>query len=232
MSDDERWRWILRGEGGERTTGEFAVAVLMALGTSGLVAWAIRAGDATVWHLALPLAAQFLTWVLLFPLVYGVLRHPDLRKEAVSSLRMWVILPLVVLVIVTVRHFTIGGQTWLNQLRGDINWFWRWVIDSKMHWPILLAIVSMSSILASSIRNLYRHGPPFDGAPLGCAVKAVIGILALFVVPFILTAPIQAVWVVWGILLIAELLSVAAHWDIQRRLKRFEATEVKGKGKD
>lgn len=228
MSDDQRWRWILRGEGGERTAGEFAVAVLMALGTSGLVAWAIRAGDATVWHLALPLAAQFLTWVLLFPLVYGVLRHPDLRKEAVSSLRMWVILPLVVLVVVTVRQFWIDEQTWLNQLSDDTQRFWHWVIDSKMHWPILLAAVTMVGILTTSIRTLYRHGPPFDGAPLGCAVKAVVAILALFIVPFLLTTPIKVVWTVWGILLTADLLAIAAHWDIQRRLKRFEASAEKG----
>lgn len=230
LSDEDRWKWILRGEGGERTPIEFGVAALMALGTAALVAWAILAGEATVWHLALPLAAQFLTWVLLFPLAYGVLRHPDLRQDAVASLRMWVILPLVAIAVVMVRHIWNGKGGWLDQFGHDVQWFWHWVIDSKMHWPMLLAVASITNILATSIGNLYRNGPPFDGAPLGCAVKAVLMILAMFIVPFLMTTPVEAVWVMWGILLVADLLAVAAHWDIQRRLKRYEATAAAPNG--
>ena len=55
---------------------------------------------------------------------------------------------------------------------------------------------------------------------MGCAMRFIIPLLGCFLLPFIASGAFPLVWVIWAILLLAELGSLLMHWDLQRRLAK------------
>src|SRR5262245_759417 len=88
-------RHIVSCEGGEQTALGFAVHFASIVAVAATTAWASSAGYATVWHLALPMVAQYSALLVSLPLIYPFLRHPDLRKDTISAIRLWAILAVV-----------------------------------------------------------------------------------------------------------------------------------------
>ena len=73
---------LLACEGGELSKAQIAFELVSVVAIAATTAWAIAAGHATAWRLALPMVAQWLALVLAIPLVYLAIRHPDLRQDA------------------------------------------------------------------------------------------------------------------------------------------------------
>lgn len=215
-------RHLLRAEGGELTAGEIAWRVVAALGVSALTARAIVVGEATAWHLALPMVAQYLAIMAALPVLYVVSPHPDLRGEAIKALGLWAGLGVVAAAVVAVRAWS-GGQPWQSQLASDAAAAWRWIADAKMPWPIAAAFAGELAAVPARVRNLRTHGPPFVGVSLGCAMQVAVLALGLFVLPWAVTSAARLAWSLWALLLIAELLALAMHWDVQRKLRQLDA---------
>jgi hypothetical protein len=99
-----------------------------------------------------------------------------------------------------------------------------WVVGAHMHWPILAAAAGSAIAIPGRVRNLFLHGPPFVGVSLGCAMRFVVLIFGVALLPFIVgnwkSISPHAVWIFWGIILAGDGLALWMHWDIQQRLKR------------
>src|SRR5262245_52105098 len=78
-------RHILATEGGGFTVGALALQLLLVAIVAAFTARAIWIGNATVWHLALPMLAQYFALLVAVPFIQVFIRHPDLQKEAFSS---------------------------------------------------------------------------------------------------------------------------------------------------
>jgi hypothetical protein len=90
-----------------------------------------------------------------------------------------------------------------------------------MHWPILIAFVCELVAVPGRVRNLYVYGPPFSGVSLGCAMRLVVLIFGFFLLPFILGSSTDMAWVLWWMILIAELLTLWMLADIQSSLGKL-----------
>lgn len=218
-------RHIVACEGGELTIGETIIEVLTSAIVAGAIARAIWVGNATAWHLFLPMVAQYLALLLAMPAIYIFFRHPGLRKEVISTLRLMAVVFVVVGVALAVQSQR-SGVTWQERLIADYSRAWAWISEAQMHWPILLAIAAMFLALPRRVRNLYVHGPPFYGVSLGCAMRLVIPLLGCFLLPFIASNSIPIVWVLWAIILLADLLALTMHWDLQRRLRKLDRRQL------
>ncbi len=62
-------RHLLKGEGGAITGAEFLLQIAAALVVAVLTARAIVVGEATVWHLLLPMVAQYIALIAALPIV-------------------------------------------------------------------------------------------------------------------------------------------------------------------
>jgi hypothetical protein len=215
-------RHLLKGEGGDLTATEL-VLQLVAIGVvSFFTARAIIVGDATVWHLALPMVAQYLALIVALPFIQLIVRHPAITKDAIGALRLWIGIAVVVGVTVAVRAH--DAQTaWQEQLRGDATRLWRWIADAEMHWPVALALLGMLVSLPGRVRNLFEHGPPFVAVSLGCGMRIGVLFLGAAALPWALSNSRNAVWFLWALVLVSEALALWMHWDIQRRLEKFDA---------
>lgn len=218
-------RHIVACEGGELTIGETIIEVLTSALVAGAIARAIWVGNATAWHLFLPMAAQYIALIFALPALYLFFRHPDLRREAISSLRFMAFFAVVGGIALAVQNRG-SGVPWQERLIADYSRAWQWIYDAQMHWPILIAVAATLLALPRRVRNLYVHGPPFYGVSLGCAMRLVIPLLGCFLLPFIASGGIPIVWVLWAIILLADLLALTMHWDLQRRLRKLDRRQL------
>lgn len=212
-------RHFLHLEGGERSALEFAVQLGSAILVAALTARAISVGNATVWHLVLPMVAQWLALITAVPLIYAVVRHPDLRKDAIGSIRLWAGIVVGVAVATAVRSRA-ENTAWTDQLARDAAVCWKWITDAEMHWPIVLAFIGSVVEVPGHVRDLYEFGPPFSGISLGCGMRVVVLVLGCGVLPWALGDQTRMAWTLWTMMLIAEFLAVWMHWDVQRHLRK------------
>jgi hypothetical protein len=214
-------RHLLRNEGGELTRAELVLQLVAAAVVSAFTARAIWIGNATVWHLTMPMIAQYFALIAALPIIYVVARHPGLRKDAVAALKLWFGLAIALAVAVAVQARN-QGVPWRDQLRADAAVAWRWIADAEMHWPILLAALGMLFALPGRVRNLYRYGPPFVGVGLGCAMRLVVLLLGVVLLPWIAGSSTRIAWFLWVMILSSEALALWMHWDIQTKLRQVD----------
>jgi hypothetical protein len=215
-------RHLLNNEGGELTFTDVVLKLGAAAIVAAAIAWALWRGNATVWHLALPPVAQYLTLLVAIPLVYVVLRHPALKKESFGAIRFMAAVAIILTIAVAVRAYR-DGVPWRAQFAADSALTWRWIVDAHMHWPILAAVAAMLIELPGRVRNLYQHGPPFVGVSLGCAMQFVILLLGFMAIPWALEDARRMAWTLWAVMILADLLALGMHLDIQRRLRKVES---------
>ena len=87
-------RHLLSTEGGALDASRLVVRGVSIAVVAAACAYAIWAGHATVWHLALPMAGEYLVLLLAVPVLYLVWRHPAMQKDAVGSVRLLAILAI------------------------------------------------------------------------------------------------------------------------------------------
>jgi hypothetical protein len=211
-------RHLLACEGGEVTRFEFAMRLISAVAVAILTARAIVVGHATAWHLALPMVAQWLALVLAVPFIYLAVRHPDLRNDAIFYVRLWAVLAATFAVVIAVRGW-LDARPFHAQLAADAGLVWHWIADAHMRWPIAIAFVAQLVDLSGHVRNLHVHGPPFSGISLGCGMRAVVLMFGCALLPWIIGGGSNMAWVLWWMLLIAELLTLWMLVDLQHKLR-------------
>ena len=214
-------RHIVNCEGGELTAGEVAFELITTAIVSGTIARAILVGDATAWHLFLPMLAQYFALLLVLPVIYLFIRHPGMRKDSVGAVRLLVALLVISAIALGIQSYRMSVP-WRELLDDYLAQAYRWVIDAHMHWPILAAVAAILWQIPRRVRNLYVHGPPFSGIGLGCAMRFVIPLLGCCLLPFIASGEIPAVWVLWAVILLADVLALWMHWDLQTRLCKLD----------
>lgn len=216
-------RHLLKNEGGPLAPASLAYQLTSILVVSGFTAWALWRGTATVWHLALPSVAEYLALLLVLPLVYLLLGMKELRKDAVLS-AIWIVGMLVVAAVATLVRSVRAGVPWQTQVIGDTHLLWQWIAEAHMHWPMAAAAGSVLLELPHRIGNLKRYGPPFYAVGLGCGMRIAVLILGFFLLPVVMSGSLaRAAWILWGLLLLSELLAIWMHWDIQTRLRRLDS---------
>lgn len=218
-------RHLIRTEGGELAPWQFAWELASLVAVAALTARAIWTGGATVWHLAMPLAAQYFAMLAALPALYAVVRHPAMRKDALQSLRL-IVGFAVIGAGATYFRSQQNSTGWSEQLALEAYRAWRWIADAQMHWPLAAAMFGLVSGLPSRVRALLEHGPPFVAAGIGCAMRLLVLLLGLIVVPIVLEGAARPAWVLWGLLTAADLLALWMHWDVQRRLRRWDAQQA------
>lgn len=218
-------RHIVNCEGGELSAGDIATELITSAVVAGALARAIWVGDATSWHLFLPMVAQYAALLLVLPVVYLFLRHPALRKDSIGALRLIAFLLLAGAGALAVESYRTGAP-WRTLLDDHLRQAVRWIVDAEMHWPLLLAVAAILLAIPRRIRNLYVHGPPFYGVSLGCAMRFLIPLLGCCLLPFIAAGEIPVVWVLWTIIVLADVLALWMHWDLQRRLRNLDGAPL------
>jgi hypothetical protein len=215
---------------------ELIIQIVWALAIAGLLAWAIVAGQATFWHMLVPMFAEYLACIVVLPFLQVFYRNADLKKDSRSCLRLiaFIIAGLAIACFVRSRMFE---RSFFGQFSDDWAVVWNWVVGFKMHWAILAAGLHASMNVTRSVRHLVRHGPPYMGPGLGCGMRITVIILAVIVVPafgmlilgvmnefglgkFDIRSWISPAWILWALLLTAELATLAMRCDLQRRLER------------
>jgi hypothetical protein len=219
-------RHLLNNEGGELAVGNLAISVLSCLIVWGLCGWAIWAGKAIAWHLIMPMLAEYFALVLALPVLCFGLRVSELRPEAVSALRWLTFLLVGIAIYIAVMAYR-SDVPWVVQGKQEWSRLAVWITAAQMHWPIIGAAIGMWISLPKRVENLAKYGPPFVGVSLGCGMRLVVFFFCIFLVPVIVSNPARLVWILWAAILIAELGALWMRWDIQQRLRRFEATAVK-----
>lgn len=218
-------RHIIKCEGGELTAGDMAIEVTTSVIVAAALARAIWVGDATSWHLFLPMLAQYFALILVLPVIYLFIRHPGLRKDSIGALRLVLFLLLASAIALGVQSYRteISWQTLLGDYFAEA---YRWVVDAQVHWPILLAVAAILWQIPRRIRNLYLHGPPFSGVSLGCAMRCVVPLFGCFLLPFIAAGKIPVVWILWVTIVAADILALWMHWDLQNRLRKLDRQQL------
>lgn len=215
-------RHILQTEGGELDASQIAVHIVQTIVVAGACAYAIWVGQATVWHLALPMVGEYIVLLVVLPFIYLFLRHEAMKKDTIGALRLWAIYAVVNVVAVAVQSRKTGNP-WMAQFKLNMEQAWAWITDHHMHWAILFSMVAILLGLSGRIRNLYTYGPPFVPVGLGCGMRLGILFLGFFLLPFIVsgTATTNA-WILLGLLVLADVLTLWMHLDIQRRLRKLD----------
>ncbi len=91
-----------------------------------------------------------------------------------------------------------------------------------MQWPILIAFVCELAAIPGGVRNLYKYGPPFSGVSLGCAMRFVVLMFGCALLPWIIQSSPNVAWLLWGMILLAEVLALWMHYDIQTKLGEID----------
>lgn len=86
---------LVKTEGGALSTGRIGFRALVVLLVAGFTARAIVLGHATVWHLFLPMVAEYLVLLLALPVVNLLLHDPGLRRDARRAL-LWLLVLAVI----------------------------------------------------------------------------------------------------------------------------------------
>jgi hypothetical protein len=210
---------LVRNEGGSLTTTQIVFRVITVTAVAIFTARAIVVGDATAWHLSLPTLGEHLVLLLSLPVVNVTIRDPALKKDAAQSLR--VIFGLVVIGSLWIASRSFDSDIpFPQQAKLEFSRLIGWITSHEMHWLILGAIVAMAAGIPARVAAFHRHGPPFVAVGMGCAMRLVIPLLGCFLLPVVASGKIPVVWVIWGILLLAEAGALLMHWDLQRRLMK------------
>lgn len=222
-------RHIVLMEGGDLDAKAFLFRALVVLGVAIASARAVWVGAAEAQHLITPMVAQYLVLLFAIPIAYAVCWHPAMRKDALGSLRLLLILAAIWAGIAWWR----GGwnvAAILPQVRADSAVAWEWVYASGMAWPTLFSALGMLVELPGRVRFLYKHGPPFSAVGLGCAMRLLMLIFGVTLGVFLIPAvekwgPAAGAWALWLVIVLGDAGAVWMHWDIQRMLKRYDARE-------
>ena len=215
---------------------ELIVQICWAFGIAGLLAWAILAGQATVWHLLVPMVAEYLVCIVTLPVLQLYYRNAHLKKESRACLRLIAAIVCGLAMACFVRS-QMYERSFPAQFSSDWAVVWQWLTGYKMHWAIIAAAIHSSRNVVRSVRHLIRHGPPFMGPGLGCGMRIAIFFLAIVVVPAFgllvvgvlnelgfgnldIRNWISPAWIIWALLLTAELATLAMRRDLQQRLER------------
>jgi hypothetical protein len=222
-------RHLLATEGGPLDGSEILARGVSIAVVAAACAYAIWAGQATVWHLALPMVGEYLVLLVAMPVLYLALRrNPALRKDAVGAVRLVALLVVAGLIFNTVRAYQTGQgwpsvQGWTAQLKSDANLAWIWIRDHKIVWAILAAMAGMLLELPGRVVNFKKHGPPFSPVGLGCGMRIAVLFLACFLLPVVASGTeTRNAWILLGLLVLAEVLTIVMHLDIQRRLAKVD----------
>lgn len=210
---------LVKTEGGSLSTGQIAVRLSVLVLVAAFTARAIVLGHATVWHLFLPLVAEYLVLLLSLPVLTFFVRDGELRKEARKSL-LWLLTIAGIAALWIASRAIDDGTPWPVQARIEAARLLHWITGHQMHWPILGAAAGMALGMPGRVAAYHRHGPPFMAVGLGCAMRVVVPLLGCFLVPVVASGKIPLVWTIWTILVLAELGALWMHWDMQRRLAR------------
>jgi hypothetical protein len=218
-------RHLIGGEG-ELEPSQIAIRLISVTVVASTCAWAIWTGKATAWHLFLPMVAEYFALLIGVIIAFVIVRHPAMKKDAHSS---FILLNVIAFIVAVSAWWRAHQQqiSWQSQLELDARAAWTWIRDGHMHWPMLAAAVAVFLDLPYRVGNLLRLGPPFVAVGLGCGMRVAVFALAVFLLPFVVSGnKVTNAWVLWLILLIAELLTLWMHWDIQSRLKKRDAESL------
>ncbi|MEQ1840675.1 MAG: hypothetical protein ABL994_09715, partial [Verrucomicrobiales bacterium] len=95
---------LVKTEGGSLSKGQIAFRVATILVVAAFTARAIVVGQATAWHLFLPMVGEYLVLLVSIPLISLILHDPALRKDARRSL-YWI------LALAVIASLWIGSQS-------------------------------------------------------------------------------------------------------------------------
>jgi len=180
---------------------------------------AIVLGDATVWHLFLPMVAEYLVLLLALPLLRLFVDDAGLRGDARRCLAWLVALAVVGALWVGSRSLD-QGTAWSDQATAELGRLRDWVVGHKMLWPVVAAAVAMACTLPGRVMAFRRHGPPFLAVGMGCAMRFVVAIFGCFLLPFIVENEGGVTWAIWAVLIFSELGALVMRWDVQQRLAK------------
>ena len=210
---------LVKTEGGSLSTGQIAFRAITILAIAAFTARAIVIGQATAWHLFLPMVGEYLALLLALPVLTVFVRDPELRREASRSLRWTAGLLVLASLWIASRAYD-AEISWTAQAKVELSRFLDWITSHQMHWPILGAMAAMIGGLPGRVAAFHRHGPPFMAVGLGCAMRLIIPLFGCFLLPVIAAGRIPVVWLIWTILLLSELGALFMHWDLLRRLAK------------
>ena len=208
---------LVKMEGGSLSKGQIAFRVATVVIVAAFTARAIVVGQATAWHLFLPMVGEYLVLLASIPLISLILHDSALRKDARRSLSWLLTITVIASLWIGSQAFD-EGTAWTSQARVEFSRLYTWITTHQMHWPILGAMTAMIGGLPVRVAAFHRHGPPFMAVGLGCAMRLIIPLFGCFLLPFIAAGKFPIVWLIWTILLLSELGALTMHWDLQRRL--------------
>jgi hypothetical protein len=215
---------------------DFLLEQCWVVAIAGSMAWGISVGKATLWHLLLPMGTEYIVYLVSLPLLQIYYRNQHLKRETVGCLRL-----LAILVVLVLGYC--GFQAWKDQQHFGIVFTthvalaWNWVEGTHTQWASLLAGFHALKNMIKRIQFLVMHGPPFIGAGMGCGMRVAVLVLAGVILPVVAMFALgllrdlgikwkpevswfSLVWVLWGLLLLADILAIWFRWDIQGRLTR------------
>lgn len=208
---------ILRSEGGGITAKKLAFRLALIVIVAVFTARAIILGQATAWHLFLPMVGEYFVLLLSLPVINQIVNDKTLRQDTRRTIPWLVAIVLVPGAWIAWQGFD-QGNPWPTQARMECSHLIQWITVHEMHWPIIGASVGMLLSLPGRVAAFHRNGPPFVGVSIGCAMRLIIPLFGCFLLPLIAAGKIPAVWLIWVILLLAELAALTMQWDLQRRL--------------
>jgi hypothetical protein len=210
---------LVKTEGGSLSRGQIAFRAATILIIAAFTARAIVIGQATAWHLFLPMVGEYLVLLVSLPVISLILHDKNLRQDARRSLSWLFAIAVITSLWIGSRSFD-DGTVWTAQAKVELSRLYTWITSHQMHWPILGAMAAMIAGLPGRVAAFHRHGPPFMAVGLGCAMRLVIPLLGCFLLPLVAAGKFPVVWVIWTVLLLSELGALYMHWDLQRRLAK------------
>lgn len=210
---------LLRNEGGEITAGRALFRAVTVLIVAAFMARAIVLGQATAWHLFLPMVGEYLVLMLSLPVINLIIRDPDLRKNARQSVNLLIGIAVIAALWIASRSFD-TDHLFREQATIEFARLLHWITSHEMHWPIIGASVAMLMSLPGRVAAFHRHGPPFVAVGMGCAMRLVVALFGCFLLPAVMSDPSRIVWAIWTILLLSEIGALSMHWDLQKRLRK------------
>jgi hypothetical protein len=209
---------LVRSEGGNLSTLGFGFRILLVVAVAAFTARAIVYGQATVWHLFLPLLGEYLVLLVSLPIINRIISDKRLRQDSRQSIRLLSGFVIAAAIWIMWRSHN-QENPWLHQAEHDLSQGYAWIVGHKMLWPILGASLGILMSFPGRIASFRKHGPPFVAVGIGCAMRFIIPLFFCFLLPVVASGKLPLVWIIWAILLLAELAALAMHWDLQRRLR-------------
>ena len=214
-------RHLVQGEG-ELEPSQIVIRVISILVVAATCAYAIWKGNATAWHLALPMVAEYFALLVGIIVAFVIVQHRDMRKDARNAFMVLNGIAAFTAISIYIRARR-QEIPWTERLELDVSESWAWISESHMQWPMLFAAIAVFLDLPVRVKNLLRYGPPFVAVGLGCGMRVGLLFLGFFLLPFIVQGnKTSNAWILWGLIIGAELLALWMHWDIQGRLKKLD----------